>query len=76
MTEGIKKMSRQHVHLSADAQTARKVGNRRGVGYVFRVDTRKMHEDGFLFYLSENKVWLTDRVPPEYLKLEPAMSPI
>ncbi|MDO5133103.1 MAG: DUF503 family protein [Eubacteriales bacterium] len=24
-------------------------------------------EDGFLFYLSENKVWLTKTVPAEYL---------
>jgi putative RNA 2'-phosphotransferase len=27
-----------------------------------------MHEAGYLFYLSENGVWLTDIVPPEYLQ--------
>ena len=25
--------------------------------------------DGYVFYLSENEIWLTDRVPPEYLSV-------
>ena len=35
---------------------------------VLRVLAGKMHRDGHLFYLSANGVWLTDRVPPEYLE--------
>jgi putative RNA 2'-phosphotransferase len=27
-----------------------------------------MHEKGFLFYLSDNGVWLTDHVPPEFIE--------
>jgi putative RNA 2'-phosphotransferase len=26
-----------------------------------------MHNDGFVFYLSENGVWLTDSVPARYI---------
>jgi putative RNA 2'-phosphotransferase len=28
-----------------------------------------MHANGHEFFCSENGVWLTDRVPPEYLEL-------
>jgi len=27
-----------------------------------------MYEEGYLFYLSENGVWLTDVVPKEFIK--------
>jgi len=26
-----------------------------------------MHESGFKFFLADNKVWLTDAVPPEFI---------
>ena len=61
-------MRRQHVHLSADADTARKVGARHGRPVVFAVDTRAMAAEGFAFYRSANAVWLIGRVPPEYLR--------
>jgi len=65
--EGLKKMSRQHVHLSKDKETATKVGSRRGVSQILTVRSGTMHRDGFKFYLSENNVWLTDEVPAEYI---------
>jgi putative RNA 2'-phosphotransferase len=65
--EGLKRMSRQHVHLSQEKETAIKVGSRRGKPIILIVNTKKMQEDGFKFYLSENKVWLTDQVPPKYI---------
>ncbi|MDE6592501.1 MAG: RNA 2'-phosphotransferase [Oscillospiraceae bacterium] len=65
--EGIKKMSRHMVHLSADIQTAEKVGARHGKPYIFTIRSGEMHRDGFEFFLSENGVWLTEFVPPEYL---------
>ena len=65
--EGIKKMSRHMVHLSADIQTAEKVGARHGKPYIFTVRAGEMHRDGYEFFLSENGVWLTGFVPPEYL---------
>ncbi len=66
--QGLQKMSRHHVHLSANWQTARKVGSRRGKPIVFEVDTQAMHQNGFIFYLSDNGVWLVDSVPREYLQ--------
>lgn len=66
--EGLKKMSRQHVHLSKDKETAIKVGSRRGVPQILTVRSGAMHRDGFKFYLSENNVWLTDEVPVRYIQ--------
>jgi putative RNA 2'-phosphotransferase len=66
--EGLKKMTRQHVHLSATQETAQKVGARHGKPIIYTVDAAKMHQDGFTFFLSENGVWLVDSVPMEYLK--------
>ena len=64
---GLKAMSRHHVHLSADTDTALKVGLRRGWPLLFAVDAARLHADGFTFYRSENGVWLVDAVPPAYL---------
>ncbi|MCC7207729.1 MAG: RNA 2'-phosphotransferase [Anaerolineae bacterium] len=66
---GLLKMQRQHVHLSADSQTAEKVGRRHGNPVVFAVDAARMHADGHTFYCSDNGVWLVERVPPMYLSL-------
>ena len=66
-TQGLIKGKRHHVHLSADQETATKVGQRRGQPVILRVNAQAMHEAGHLFYLSENGVWLTDQVPPAYL---------
>ena len=43
LKEGLKPMSRQHVHLSADYDTAVKVGSRHGRAVVLVVDSEKMH---------------------------------
>ncbi len=69
LTTGLKKMLRHHVHLSADAGTALKVGGRRGRAAVFEVDAARMHAEGVLFYVSANGVWLVEEVTPEYLSL-------
>lgn len=66
---GLCKMSRHHVHLSADIPTAKIVGKRKGFPAVFGVDAAEMRSKGFLFYRSENLVWLVENVPPEYLQL-------
>ena len=66
--EGLQKMSRQHVHLSKDRETAIKVGSRRGVAQILTVRSGEMFKDGFKFYLSENNVWLTDEVPAKYIE--------
>ena len=65
--EGLKPGKRQFVHLSADVATAVTVGSRHGRPVVLTVLAQKMHEAGQAFYLSENKVWLTAHVKPEFL---------
>lgn len=65
--EGLRPMNRHHVHLSADRETARRVGARRGSPVVLTVDAARMHADGHRFGVSGNGVWLTDSVPPAYL---------
>ena len=67
LKEGLTKRSRMYVHLSSDYNTAVKVGKRHGKPVIFIVESKKMYEDGYKFYLSENKVWLTDKVPSKYL---------
>jgi putative RNA 2'-phosphotransferase len=69
LDSGLSKGKRHHVHLSAECETARKVGARRGVPVILRVMSGRMHRDGYLFFRSENGVWLTDKVPPEYLEV-------
>jgi putative RNA 2'-phosphotransferase len=65
---GLNRGGRHHVHLSADEQTARRVGARRGGAVVIlTIDTAAMARAGFEFFRSDNGVWLTDEVPPEYL---------
>jgi putative RNA 2'-phosphotransferase len=66
--EGLRKMSRHHVHLSVDVPTAERVGARRGKPVIFEVDAAGMHAAGLVFYCSDNGVWLTDQVPPGYLR--------
>lgn len=66
--EGILKMSRLYVHLSADIETAEKVARRRkGTPLIYEVDAAKMSAEGFIFYQAINGVWLTEHVPPKYI---------
>ncbi len=65
--EGLSKMNRHHVHLSADSATATMVGQRRGKAIVLGVEAGRMSEAGFVFYRSENGVWLTEAVPRQFL---------
>jgi putative RNA 2'-phosphotransferase len=60
--------NRQHVHLSADAKTAKIVGRRRGAPVVLVIDTERMAGDAIDFYLSQNGVWLTAHVPVDYIE--------
>jgi putative RNA 2'-phosphotransferase len=65
--QGLLPGSRQHVHLSADESVAMNVGQRHGKPAVLKVYSNKMAQAGYEFFLSENQVWLTATVPPEYL---------
>ena len=65
---GLQPQSRQYVHLSSNVETAMTVGKRHGNPVVLKIDARQMEKDGYQFFISENKVWLTKKVPSKYLK--------
>ncbi|MBD2313339.1 RNA 2'-phosphotransferase [Desertifilum sp. FACHB-1129] len=69
LQSGLLKMSRHHVHLSENVETAQKVGMRHGKPVILAVHTVAMQEAGFSFYRSDNGVWLVDEVPPQYLRV-------
>lgn len=68
-SSGLQKMKRHHVHLSVDTETARTVGARYGKPVIFEVYTKGMLAENHEFFVSANGVWLTDEVPPKFLKL-------
>ncbi len=68
LKSGIDKRQRHHVHLSADIETAKNVGQRHGKPVILKVESLKMSQNGFEFYLSDNGVWLTNFVPVKYIK--------
>ena len=64
---GLLGMKRHHVHLSDNEDTATTVGSRHGNPFILYIDAKKMADDGYIFYISENKVWLTEKVPVNYI---------
>jgi putative RNA 2'-phosphotransferase len=68
LAEGLLRGSRHHVHLSPDRATAMRVGSRRGPAVVLAVDAGGLWRDGHVFLVTGNGVWLTDVVPPGYLR--------
>jgi putative RNA 2'-phosphotransferase len=70
LREGLKPMSRQDVHLSADPETAVRVGSRHGRPVVLAVDAAGLAAQRHVFRVSANGVWLTARVPPEWLRIQ------
>lgn len=68
--EGIKKMSRNHVHLSKDLETAVMVGKRKSSDIVIlKIKAKEMIADGHTIYISKNGVYLTEFVDPKYVAL-------
>ena len=65
--EGLKKMQRHHVHMHEDQKLAKEVGSRRGHSVLLNIRSREMHDAGHEFFVTENDVWLTDHVPPEFI---------
>jgi len=68
LRDGLSKMQRQHVHMTEERDSASAVGMRRGAPIILRVHAMRMSQEGYLFYQSENGVWLTEQVPPRYLE--------
>ncbi|KAJ4892365.1 Tpt1 / KptA family protein [Raphanus sativus] len=85
LASGLKRMDRLHVHFSCGLPTDGEVisGMRRNVNVLIFLDIKKALEDGIAFYISDNKVILTEGVdgvvPVEYFqKIEswPSRQPI
>ncbi|KAA9332975.1 RNA 2'-phosphotransferase [Hymenobacter busanensis] len=64
---GLVRQQRHHVHLSPDAATAHRVGQRHGRPVVLPVAAADMARQGHAFFLSDNGVWLTEAVPPQFI---------
>lgn len=67
-TTGLQPRNRHHVHLSADRTTATTVGQRRGAPVILTVNSAAMAREGHTFFRTDNGVWLTAEVPPEYIQ--------
>ena len=65
---GLQPATRLYVHLSADETAATSVGRRHGTPVVLRIEAGTMYEHGHSFFLSENEVWLTKHVPPQFIR--------
>lgn len=70
--QGLIAGSRHHVHLSGDIQTATSVGMRHGVPTILTISASDMHQDGYEFYKADNGVWLTTKIPVEYISFPKA----
>ncbi len=68
--DGLNKMSRQHVHMNEIPSMSEKVGSRHGTAKVLRIRANEMYKNGVNFYLSENKVWLTDNIDTKYIDFD------
>lgn len=69
--EGIKKMSRQFVHMTDDILETKRVASRHTEEnkiLILTIIAKKMYEDGYVFYNPSGNIWLTEIVPPEYLQ--------
>lgn len=70
LKSGLVPRSRQHVHLSKDIETAKNVGSRHSKNIaIFKIDSARMRGDNIKIWVSDNGVYLTDKIKPEYLEL-------
>ena len=70
LRDGLKPMSRQYVHLSADRETALQVGSRRRREVaLLAVAAGDAWRDGVVFYDAGRGVWLADRIEPRYVSV-------
>jgi putative RNA 2'-phosphotransferase len=71
MQEGLKPMRRQFVHLSVDEDTATQVARRKGEQIaLIEVDALRAYQNGIGFYQGNDKVWLADAIPADYLQAQ------
>ncbi len=67
--EGLRPMERQYVHLSPDVETATRVGARHsGRPVVLTVRAADAYAAGIEFYQADEAVYLTKRIPAEFIE--------
>jgi putative RNA 2'-phosphotransferase len=70
-SSGLLPMGRQYVHLSTDKETAQQVARRKAKQWtILRVIANKAHAHGVSFYEGNEKVWLADEVPTQFIVFE------
>lgn len=69
---GLRPQSRQYVHLSSTRDEAVQVGSRHGTPVVLTIDAQALYHAGTSLYPSTDAVWLTERVPPQFLHIPDA----
>ncbi len=70
--DGLLKMERHDVHLSAETKVTLHVGGRHGRPALLIIRAGNMHQAGFVFRCSANRVWLVDHVPPQFIEFPEA----
>lgn len=67
-SDGLRPQSRQYVHLSPTRADAKAVGERHGAPIVLVINAAALDAAGFALYRSTSTVWLTRRVPPQFIR--------
>ncbi len=63
-------MERHDVHMFDNYDLALSIAiKRRKNPTVLKIKAKDMVDNGYQFKLSTNKVWLTETVPPQFLKM-------
>jgi putative RNA 2'-phosphotransferase len=65
--EGLQRMQRHDVHLSAETTLTMQVGARHGKPVLLTIRAGEMHKAGHQFRRSANGVWLVPQVPPQFI---------
>ncbi|MNW68017.1 RNA 2'-phosphotransferase [compost metagenome] len=69
MEHGLQPRQRQYVHLSAEIDTARQVGQRRDdQPVILRVKAGQAAREGIPFYHGNESIWLADVIPSRYIE--------
>ena len=66
--DGLQRMARHDVHLSAETKVTFQVGGRHGKPVLLTIRAGEMHRAGFVFRCSANGVWLANHVPPQFIE--------
>jgi putative RNA 2'-phosphotransferase len=65
--DGLQRMARHDVHLSAETKVTFQVGGRHGKPVLLIIRAGDMHRAGHEFRCSANGAWLVNHVPPEFI---------